>query len=150
MDIQISEERKAILEEYGPTEYNCCQKTCMAFAKEFPIGVEDLMRVAAPLGGGMGYFGLTCGALAAAGIAFGNHYGDGFKEDKEYKLKVYAAVKEMCEAFEARAGATTCGALKKMQAAGYGPTCPELEKIGVAVAEEFIEKYKGILHDRLG
>ena len=149
MDIVISDKRQAGLEKYASTEYNCCQKTCLAFEEEFPLDHDELIRAAAPFGGGMGHFGLTCGALAGAGMVFANRFGGDFRDNPEYKAKFYDAVKEICEAFEARAGATTCAAFMKMQAAGIGPECRELERIGVAVAEEFIEKYKSILSDRL-
>lgn len=149
MDIHIDEEKQAILDKYASSGLNCCQKTCLTFEKEFPLEHDELMRVAAPFGGGMGYFGLTCGTLAGAAIVFANHFADGLENDPEYKPHFYAALKEMCEAYEARAGATTCAALKKMQAAGLGPSCGELEKIGITVAEEFIRKYQDKLPDRL-
>ena len=98
----------------------------------------------------MGYFGLTCGALAGAGIVFSNHFGDGFMDDPAHKKAFYAAVKEMCEAFEAVSGAATCDTLRKMQKAGHGLSCSELIRLGISTAERFIEKYRDTFPDRLG
>ena len=148
MNCNLDERKKAIIDEYSDRGSNCCQVTCMAFADEFSVDREELMRMAAPFGGGMGYFGLTCGALAGAGMVFSNHFGSNFLDRSEYKLQFYAAVKEMCEAFEAESGASTCAAFKKMQAAGIGPSCRELMYLGAEVAERYIQKFQGKLQDR--
>lgn len=149
MEFRIDEKKKAIIDKFADQGCNCCQAACLAFEDEFKMGQDELLRVAAPFGGGMGYFGLTCGALAGAVMVFGNRFGSDFINDSAYKAKFYAAVKELCEAFEASAGAATCAALKKMQAAGYGPKCRELIYLGAALAEEYIEKYKGEFPDKL-
>lgn len=149
MNFNLDDKKKAIIDELGDCGSNCCQLVCMAFEDEFGIDREELLRIAAPFGGGMGYFGMTCGALAGAGIVFSNHFGTGFINQKEYKQEFYNAVREMCEAFEARSGAATCTALKKMQAAGYGLKCRELIYLGAEVAEEYIRKYKDKFTDRL-
>jgi len=149
MDFNLDAKKKAIIDELGDLGPNCCQKVCMAFKDEFAIDSNELMVLSAGFGGGMGYFGMTCGALAGAGMVFSNHFGSDFVNQKEYKKVFYAAVKEMCEAFEAKSGATTCPALKKLQAAGLGLSCKELIYLGAAVAEEYIEKYKDQLTNRL-
>ena len=147
MDFNLDIRKKAIIDELGDQGPNCCQKVCMAFQDEFSIDRDEIMRLSAPFGGGMGYFGMTCGALAGAGMVFGKRFGSDFINQKEYKNAFYAAVKEMCEAFEAKSGAATCPALKKMQAAGLGLSCKELIYLGAAVADEYIRKYQDRFED---
>lgn len=149
MECHLDECKKNLIDEFADRGPNCCQLTCMAYAEEFQIDLQELLRVAAPFGGGMGYFGLTCGALAGAGIIFSNHFGSDFMDNSEYKLQFYAAVKELCEEFEALSGAATCAAFKKMQNAGHGPTCRELIYLGAEIAQRYVQKYQEKFPDRL-
>ena len=77
--------KKEIIDNFSPKGCNCAQCVCLAFEDEFNMSREDLLRMAAPFGGGMGYYGLTCGALAGAGMVFSNRYGSDFIDNKAYK-----------------------------------------------------------------
>jgi len=141
-------DRKAIVDEFSPKGCNCAQCTCLAFEDEFDVSREDLFILSAPFGGGMGYFGLTCGALAGAGMVFSNHYGADFIDDVDYKKQFYAAIKEMAEEFEKENGAATCKELLAMQEEGKAPACRQLIYNAIALAERYIEKYDGVLRKR--
>lgn len=141
-------DRNAIIDEFASQGCNCCQAVCMAFEDEFAVSREELMVLAAPFGGGMGYFGLTCGALAGAGMVFSNHFGADFINDKEYKAAFYAAVKDMCQQFTEENGDAKCDVLKQLRKDGKGYSCRELMYRAADLAERYIAKYSDTLRDR--
>lgn len=141
-------DRNAIIDEFASQGCNCCQAVCMAFENEFDIPREEIMVLSAAFGGGLGYYGLTCGALAGAAMVFGNRFGADFINDKEYKAVFYAAVKDLAEKFAEENGDATCAVLKQLRKDSKGYSCRELMYRAADLAERYIEKYSGTLRDR--
>ena len=50
---------------------NCCQAVLCAFAEETGMTEDELMRIGAAFGGGMGCMEGTCGALLGAQMLLG-------------------------------------------------------------------------------
>lgn len=126
---------------------NCCQAVVLAFKDEFPVNEDELYKLSASFGGGMGYLGLTCGALAGAGMVFGNKFGTGFIHDPEYKKAFYAVIKKMGQEFEENTGALNCADLKSLQKTDIKMrSCLELAAYAADLAEKYLKEYEnGIL-----
>ena len=60
--------RGEVAKDYMKKGCNCCQSVVLAFPDILKLDQETLSALAASFGGGMGYLGLTCGALAGAGM----------------------------------------------------------------------------------
>ena len=83
---------------------NCCQAVLCAFAREAGLPAEDLKRLGAGFGVGMGCMEATCGALIAAQMLMGLKTWRG--------RPVLKDARALYEAFDARCGATLCHELK--------------------------------------
>ena len=71
-------------------EFNCCESVIILINEGRPLpGFEsNIMKVASPLGGGIGMWGSTCGAAIGAIMALGLIYGtDGNESPKEFQDK---------------------------------------------------------------
>ena len=64
-------ERKEKAVELKHNGYNCCQAVLCAFSDELSMSEEDLKRIGAGYGVGMGCLEATCGALCGAQIILG-------------------------------------------------------------------------------
>ena len=142
------ESRGEVAKNYMKQGCNCCQSVVMAFPDAISADQQELFALAASFGGGMGYLGLTCGALAGAGMVFGAKFGSDFKGDPAYKKAFYAAVKEMGEEFGKERGALTCDELKRLQKEGRANSCIALTEYAVSLAEKYLEKYADTLKPR--
>ncbi len=56
-------ERKERAVEFKHNGHNCCQAVLCAFAEELQMSENDLNRIGAAFGAGMGCMEATCGAL---------------------------------------------------------------------------------------
>ena len=88
--------------------YNCAQAVFAVFCEEYGIDTATAMRLAEPLGGGLGRQRLTCGAVAAACLALGLARSGGTPDSK---LATYAEVNEYCDLFRRQNGSIICGEL---------------------------------------
>ena len=97
-------DRKEIAVEWKHTGCNCCQAVLLAFADELPLSREDLLRLGAAFGGGMGCMEATCGALCGAAMVLGlrNYAGRPVARDA---AALHRAFTEKC-------GASLCKDLK--------------------------------------
>ena len=75
--------------------YNCAQATAAAFADDYGLKHDEVVRMTAGFGGGMGGQREQCGAVSAmifmAGIAFGDYD----PKDNAKKTELYNLVKKM-------------------------------------------------------
>ena len=84
--------------------FNCAQAVLCAFADETGFSEEDLKKIGAGFGVGMGNMEATCGALVGAEILMGI---------KEYQGRpLLRKAREMHQAFTERCGASLCKDLK--------------------------------------
>lgn len=103
-------EKAALLKRSG---YNCCQAAAAALAEMEGTAPDDLLKIAAGFGAGMGNMEVTCGALAGAVMMAGR------RTDGRGTVR-YA--RQISENFKAKCGSVTCRDLK-----GYGAAnifCP--------------------------
>ena len=87
---------------------NCAQAAAAAFAEDFGLSQNDVVRMTAGFGGGMGGQREQCGAVSAmifmAGIAFGDYD----PKDNAKKTELYSLVKKMTSEFRDAYGTTNC------------------------------------------
>jgi C_GCAxxG_C_C family probable redox protein len=88
--------------------YNCAQAVFSAFAPEFGLERETALRIADPLGAGVGRLGKTCGAVSGALLAIGLRHGRQDAGDAESKERAYALAREMVKRFAALYGSIVC------------------------------------------
>jgi len=88
--------------------YNCAQSTAAAFADDFGISKETLLKMTAGFGGGIGGLRETCGALSGMVCVAGLHAGGYPAGDLEAKTRLYDIVKEMNAEFKELFGTTCC------------------------------------------
>ena len=55
--------------------FSCSQAVAGAYAESLGVNQADALRMSAPLGGGIGRSGLTCGAVTGALMVLGMKYG---------------------------------------------------------------------------
>ena len=88
--------------------YNCAQATAAAFADHYGLRHDEVVRMTAGFGGGMGGQREQCGAVSAmifmAGIAFGDYD----PKDNAKKTELYSLVKKMTSEFREAYGTTNC------------------------------------------
>lgn len=88
--------------------YNCSQATAAAFAETFGLCKDDILKMTAGFGGGMGGQREQCGAVSAmvflAGISFGSYA----PKDNVKKKELYDLVKKMTADFKEKYGTTNC------------------------------------------
>ena len=87
--------------------YNCAQAVLAAFAPGLGLAEEAALRLAAPLGAGIGRSGETCGALLGALLALGLRHGVA-SPDRESKERIYVLARDLMGRFADRFGSTTC------------------------------------------
>ena len=97
-------ERKELAVELKHNGYNCCQAVLCAYKDELGTSEEDLKKMGAAFGVGMGCMEATCGALIAAGIILGL---------KEYEGKpILRNAADIHRQFSDMCGASLCKDLK--------------------------------------
>ena len=102
--------------------HNCSQAVAVAFADLVDTPAEDLRKLAAGFGGGMGTMEATCGALIGAGMVAGLLTGGRGAVPTAAKIQ---------RAFAAKCGATIC---KDLKGIGTGKVlCPCEECVKNAV-----------------
>ncbi|MBR0227744.1 MAG: C_GCAxxG_C_C family protein [Clostridia bacterium] len=107
---------------------NCCQAVLCAFAEETGMTEEELMRIGAAFGGGMGCLEATCGALVGAQMLLGikKYSGRPVARDAAAALRKF---KELC-------GATVCRDLKGVDTGAVLCPCDDCVRNAVKIIEE--------------
>jgi C_GCAxxG_C_C family probable redox protein len=90
--------------EHRHNRNNCCQAVLLAFADKLDLSEEQLRKIGAPLGRGLGNMEGPCGALIGAEIVLG---------ETEYRGNpLTPQAKELQEAFVEKTGALLCKDIK--------------------------------------
>ena len=129
---------------------NCAQAVFGAFAPMLGLEHRFALRLAAPLGGGLGRQREVCGAVSGMCLVAGALYGYDDVQSPEKKAAHYRLVQELCDAFRARFGTIICRELldEPRTAQFFDPeprneeyyrTRPCARQVGVAA--EIIEAY---------
>ena len=110
--------------------YNCCQAVLCAFAEETGMTEDELKRIGAAFGAGMGCLEATCGALIGAQILMGIK-----KYQGRTMLRDAAGVLRQ---FEGMCKATLCKDLKGRDTGIVLCECDDCVRNAVAIAENLI------------
>lgn len=97
--------------------FNCAQAVFSAFAPVLGLDETTALRIASPIGGGMGRSGNVCGAVTGGLMALGLARGASTPEGKE---PTYLLAKEFLRRFQEKHGTILCNALT-----GYDISAPE-------------------------
>ena len=121
----MTREEKAIA--YKQQGCNCCQAVLCAFEDELDLSVEDLKKIGAAFGMGMGCMEGNCGALCGAQIVLG------LKEYQGYPIA--AKARELHEAFKEKCGSTICKELKGIETGKVLCSCKDCIQNAVSLLE---------------
>ena len=88
--------------------YNCSQSVFAACAPQLGLPEETALKIGAPFGAGIGYLGLTCGAVSGGLLVIGLKFGFSDPMQKEAKQNTYRLAREFIQQFSARWGSTRC------------------------------------------
>jgi hypothetical protein len=120
-------DRKELAVQLKHNGFNCCQAVLCAFKDELPYSEEELKKMGAAFGVGMGCMEATCGSLCAAQMILGM---------KEYEGKpVLRDAAAIARGFNDRCGATICKELKGTQTGVVLCECDDCVRNAVAVLE---------------
>ena len=103
--------------------YNCSQSVATAFAGEMGLTEEQVLRMSAGFGAGMGRLREVCGAFSGMVFAFSTIYATGRPEDKS---RLYAEVQALAAQYRTRAGGSiVCRELLGLSQAEGSPLASE-------------------------
>ncbi len=120
-------DRKELAVQLKHNGFHCCQAVLCAFKDELPYSEEELKKMGAAFGVGMGCMEATCGSLCAAQMILGM---------KEYEGKpVLRDAAAIARGFNDRCGATICKELKGTQTGVVLCECDDCVRNAVAVLE---------------
>ncbi len=121
-------ERKELAVELKHSGYNCCQAVLCAYKDELSLSEEDLKKMGAAFGVGMGCMEATCGALCGAQMIQGI---------KTYEGKpILRDAASIAQKFNTLCGATTCKDLKGRDTGKVICECDDCVRNAVQILEE--------------
>jgi len=94
--------------EYMKNGLNCAQSIVKAYAARTGIAEDVLVRMASPLGGGVGRNGHVCGALLGAVLILGEASGNTDPADTQSRDKAYEKADRLLEGFRKEHGSVLC------------------------------------------
>lgn len=107
--------------------YNCSQSVAAAFAEEFGLDEETVLKLASGFGGGIGRMRSVCGAFSGSVMLVG------MMHDSHDKTSSYEDVRKLAEQFKADNGSLICAEL-------LGLKKPECSAVPEARTEEYYKK----------
>ena len=122
--------RKEYAVQLKHTSCNCCQAVLCAFADEVGMTEEELKKIGAAFGVGMGCLESTCGALIGAQMLMG------MKKYQDRPMLRDAA--SVLHQFETMCNATICKDLKGRDTGVVLCECDDCVRNAVAIAEEVL------------
>jgi C_GCAxxG_C_C family probable redox protein len=131
--------------------YNCAQAVLSAFCQDFGLERETAIRLAAPLGGGIGATGEVCGAVSGAIMALGLWCGTYDVQNPESKEKGYRIAREFLKKFKAKNHSILCrnligmdistpeGLEKAREEGVFKEMCPNFVRNASEIIEELMK-----------
>ena len=104
--------------------YNCAQSTAGAFAEEIGLGLDTVLKLAQPFGGGMGRMREVCGTFSGILFTVGQLFGDAVP-GSDNKARVYIIVQELADRFKKEQGSLICRDILGLLGADTDPSRPE-------------------------
>ena len=132
MSINI-EERVERARNYFLEGYNCAQAVVMAFDDIMAMDVEQLARLAAPFGGGMGRMREVCGTVSGMTMVAGAIAPSSDPKNLEERKANYALVQTFAESFRRENGDIVCRRLLGLE--------PMVERNETAMPSERTAEY---------
>ncbi|MBT3360077.1 MAG: C_GCAxxG_C_C family protein [Rhodospirillales bacterium] len=144
----MSERIETAIEIFGPENCNCSQAVAVAFGEDVGMEKPMAMDVARGFGGGIGRFGLTCGAVTGALMILGLKVSKDEPDEKKAKAKAYEMAGEFRTKFEARHGTMECKSLVGIDlSTEEGKKLNDEKKITRTLCPDFVRTAAEILDD---
>ena len=102
-------------EELFMQGFNCSQSVATAFADVYGYTEEQMLRVSAGFGAGIGRMRLSCGAFNAMALLAGLENGSVTPGDREGKSANYKTVQQVAARFQEEHGSLICAELLKLK-----------------------------------
>jgi len=102
-------------EELFMQGFNCAQSVATAFADVYGSTEEQMLRVSAGFGAGIGRMRMSCGAFNAMALLAGLDCGSVTPGDREGKSYNYKVVQELAARFREEHGSLICAELLKLK-----------------------------------
>ena len=118
--------------DYHHRGFNCCQSVLAAWADRIEMDPEDLKRMGAAFGGGMGGMEGPCGALCGAEMALGLICFRG--------KPLHAAARKVHAAFTEKTGSQICREIKGIGTGKMLCSCEDCIRNAVEALETFLEQ----------
>ena len=127
------EERVLRAVEYFKSGYNCAQAVVMSFDDVMGYHCDELARLAASFGGGMGRMREVCGTVSGMAMVAGAISPSTNPKNLEERKANYALVQHFADKFRAENGDIVCRRLLGLE--------PMLERAETAMPSERTEEY---------
>ena len=102
-------------EELFMQGFNCSQSVAAAFADVYGYSEEQMLRVSAGFGAGIGRMRMSCGAFNALALLAGLHNGSTTPGDQQGKSENYRLVQQLAAKFQEEHGSLICAELLKLK-----------------------------------
>lgn len=102
-------------EELFMQGFNCAQSVAAAFADVYGYTEEQMLRVSAGFGAGIGRMRMSCGAFNALVLLAGLENGSVTAGDQQGKSQNYKLVQELAARFQEEHGSLICAELLKLK-----------------------------------
>ena len=102
-------------EELFMQGFNCSQSVATAFSDVYGYAEEQMLRVSAGFGAGIGRMRLSCGAFNAMALLAGLENGSVTPGDREGKSANYMTVQQLAARFQEEHGSLICAELLKLK-----------------------------------
>lgn len=132
--LQINvEERVERAQQYFKAGYNCAQAVVMAFDDVMQMSPEELARLVAPFGGGMGRMREVCGTVSGMAFLAGAIKPSADPSNLEERKNNYALVQTFAQTFREENGDIVCRRLLGLE--------PAVERTETAMPSERTQEY---------
>lgn len=88
--------------------FTCAQSVFATYADLFGMDRETALRLASPMGGGIGRMREVCGVVSAMALLAGLKEGNTDPENEEGKERIYLLTRQMAEKFKQKNGTIIC------------------------------------------
>ena len=102
-------------EELFMQGFNCAQSVAAAFADVYGYSEEQMLRVSAGFGAGIGRMRMSCGAFNALVLLAGLENGSVTPGDQQGKSQNYKLVQELAARFQEEHGSLICAELLELK-----------------------------------
>lgn len=88
--------------------YTCAQSVFSTYADLFGMDRETALKLASPMGGGIGRMREVCGAVSAMALLAGLKEGNTDPENEEGKEKIYLLTRKLADKFKEKNNSIIC------------------------------------------